>query len=404
MIQTDVAVIGAGLAGSIAAHHLATAGVKVTLIEKATFPRDKSCGDGVMSKGLRVLERVGLGEWAAQFSAMKMLRLTSPDEQILDIPLNEVVSCPGRLIPRLQLDARLAQAAVDAGAQLLEDTRVRNVEVNEERGVSITAAGAQITAPLVILADGSHAAVTRRLGLIREPPELVAVRQYLAGDASFIGRLEIHFRRSIIPGYTWLFPMGDGRINVGTGTYTRRVRGGEIRLQHELRDFIATHDDDERKLANLEANGAVRGHPLRTRLQNSRTHAARILVAGDAAGLVSPFTGEGIAAALNSGERAAIHALTALKSGDFSATTLAAYSQELKVSYNADQQAARFIRSILSNERALNRAFRLMQRDAELAQLFGQIFVDMVSPRRILRPQILLRLLTEFVIPRTQPT
>jgi flavin-dependent dehydrogenase len=139
--------------------------------------------------------------------------------------------------------------------------------------------------------------------------------------------------------------------------------------------------------------GPARGFPLRTRLQDTQTHAARVLVAGDAAGLVSPFTGEGIAAALNSGELAAEHALRALRAGDFSAQALAAYSRDLRAKYQADQRAARALRLILSYPRLLNRAFRRMSQNHNLAQIFSTIFLDQKSPLVALRPGNLLRML-----------
>jgi geranylgeranyl reductase family protein len=394
-VQTDVAVIGAGPAGSVAAHRLAVAGAQVTLLERATFPRDKACGDGVSAHGLAVLARTGLDEWAAQFTAPEVLRLTSPDGQVLDVrpePING--HCYGRVIPRRLLDARLAQAAAEAGAHLLEGTRVQSVEQADGRSLRIVAGSLTIDTQMVILADGSNASLTRRMELVQEPPELIAIRQYFAGDAGPAERLEIHFEPWITPGYTWVFPVGDGHVNVGTGTFARRVRQDGIALRDILNHFTADLATTEGRLAQAEPVGPVRGHPLRTRLGSTRTHAERILVAGDAAGLVSPLSGEGIARALESGEVAAAHALSALTAGDFSAQALASYSRTLQARYAADQRAARIVRLALNKPRLLNRIFRKLQRDEELALLIGYIVLSHKSPRLALRPTTLLRLLT----------
>lgn len=395
MQAADVAVIGAGPAGSVAAHRLAAAGVEVALLERATFPRDKACGDGVSAHGLAVLARTGLGEWASQFTAPQVLRLTSPGGQVVDIrPEASDGHCYGRTIPRRLLDARLAQAAIEAGACLLEGTRVQRVERIDGRSLHIIADGLTIDAQLVILADGSNAAVTRRMGLVREPPELIATRQYFAGDAGPAERLEIHFEPWVIPGYTWVFPVGDGHVNVGTGTFARRVRHNELALQDVLDRFTADLATTEGRLAQAAPTGPVRGHPLRTRLGGTRTHAERVLVAGDAAGLVSPLSGEGIAPALESGELAATHALRALAAGGFSAQALAPYSRALEARYAADQRAARVVRLALNKPRLLNRIFRRLQWDEELALLIGYIVLSHKSPRLALRPRTLLRLLT----------
>jgi len=392
MVQADVAVIGAGPAGSVAAYCLAVAGAKVVLLEQATFPRDKACGDGVMSDGLSILGCMGLAGWMEQFQTMDVLRLTSPDAQVLDVDLSFDGAYLGRVIPRRLLDAKLVQAAVGAGVHLMEGARVRTVERTEKGPVHIAVNGFAVQAELVILADGSNAPVTRRLGLAHGYPELFAMRQYLAGDVGPSGRLEIHFQSSIVPGYNWLFPVGDGVVNVGTGTYWKRLRVEKIALKQELSRFVADPILDNR-LISTEPAGPLRGHPLRTSLRDTHTHAPRCLVVGDAAGLISPFTGEGIAAALQSGKMAASQALAALKAGDFSEKVLAPYSHALRARYQVDQAAARMLRMVLSNPWLLDRVFQGMCKDEKLALLFAKIFLDKASPRFALRPRTLLRLL-----------
>ena len=393
-MQADVAIVGAGPAGSAAARLMATAGVRVVLLERATFPRDKPCGDGVAARGMAVLARIGLGEWASQFPTPQVLHLTSPDDQVLDVrPEAGDGFCYGRTIPRRLLDARLAQAAVEAGTLLVEGTRVRSVEWPDGLKPRVVADGLKVTAQLVILADGSHAPVTRRLGLVREIPEMIAVRRYFASDAGPADRLEIHFEPDVIPGYIWLFPEGDGLVNVGAGAFTWRVRRDGVSLREILARFVADPRATEGRLARAEPVGPVRGHPLRMRLGGTRTHAERVLVAGDAAGLVNPLSGEGIASALESGELAATYALAALEVGDFSARALASYSRALEARYGADRRAARFLRLALSVPRLLNRVFRNLRRDEELALLIGHIIIGHESPRLALRPTMLIRLL-----------
>jgi geranylgeranyl reductase family protein len=394
-VQTEVAIVGAGPAGSIAAHRLAAAGARVALLERTTFPRDKACGDGVSAHGLAVLERTGLGEWASGFTAPQVLRLTSPDGQVLDVQPEAINGhCYGRTIPRRLLDARLAQAAAEAGAQLLEGTRVQSIERTNGHPLRVAAEGATVKAQMVILADGSNAPVTRRLGLVQAPPELIAIRQYFAGDTGPGRRLEIHFEPWITPGYTWLFPVSDGHVNVGTGTFTRRLRQDGVALKDILARFTSGLAAAGKRLAQAEPAGPVQGHPLRTRMEDTRTHAERVLVIGDAAGLVSPLSGEGIARAMESGEMAAAHALRALAAGDFSARALAAYTRDLKAHYAAEQRAARFLQRALHAPRLLNRIFRKLRRDEDLALLIGYIILSHKSPRLALRPATLLRLLS----------
>ena len=382
MLHTDIAVIGAGPAGSIAAQRLAAAGAQVALIEKDIFPRAKSCGDGVTSEGLDVLNRTELASWAAQFPEMKALRLTSPDGQVLNIPFNHPEwGCVGRIIPRFQLDEKLARCAVESGAVLMEGCQVTAVEQTDHQPIRITAGDESIETQLLILADGSHAPVTRRLGLIRTKPELVAMRQYFTGDTLADDTLEIHFTPTIVPGYTWLFPVGDGRINIGTGSFSRRVAQGKLNLHKELDQFVAHHPVTADRLQQLKPAGPLKGHPLRTNLDETQTHADRILVTGDAAGLVNPFTGVGIGQAMHSGELAAQHALLALQRGALNAQDLASYTRDLKAHYRPDQKAARLLRDWLSPTPVLNWLFRKLRHNQSLALMLGHIILGKRSPR-----------------------
>jgi len=392
-MKADVAIIGAGPAGSIVAQRLAAAGVQVVLLERAAFPRDKPCGDGVTTKGLNILNRVGLGEWASQFLAPEIGRMSSPNGQTLDMSLKTDGYCYGRTIPRRLLDDQLARVATEAGARLVEGTRAWMVERSNGAQPLVTAGALRVTAEMVILADGSHAPVTRRLGLAHGPPEILAIRQYLAGDTGPAERLEIHFRRNLLPGYAWVFPIGEGRVNVGIGTHIQRVRRGEVPLREALSRFAADPTATQDRLAQAEPLGSMRSHPLRTRLGATRTHAERILVAGDAAGLVSPLSGEGIAPAMESGLLAASHVLSAFETGDFSASALSAYSHALESRYGADQRAARVLRVLLSVPGLVGRVFSRLQQDKELALLIGFIIIGHKSPRLALQPTTLVRLL-----------
>jgi menaquinone-9 beta-reductase len=394
LTDTEVTIIGAGPSGAIAAQRLASAGVRVTLLDKATFPRDKSCGDGLTADGIQILERTGLTEWLEQFTRIDVLRLSGPDGKYCDIELTPAHGFGnGRVIPRLLLDARLVQAAVDAGATLKEGVRVRQVETDTGRGpIRVTANGLNISADLVILADGSHAPITRSLGLVNKNPDLVAIRQYLIGDTGPANRIEIHFQQWILPGYSWLFPTGDGRVNIGTGTSTQRVHNKDTNLNQVLARF--TEDPIlEGRLQHAETDGPVRGHPLRTQFGSTRTHAERIMVIGDAAGLISPFTGEGIAPGMHSAELAAQHALAALSTGDLSSNRLAAYSQALRQDFKANHRAARLLQKSVNSPALLNFLFGRMRRDPELALIVARIIVAQKSPTEAFKVRTILHTL-----------
>ncbi len=394
MIRSDVVIVGGGPAGSVTAHRLAEKGVKVTLLDRATFPREKSCGDGVGARGLAVLERSGLAEWSSRYLAPEVLRMSPPNGRVLEVrPPADDGFCFGRTMPRTELDTVLIQTAVKAGVQLFENKRVEQVDCNTNE-VVVSSNGTRFSAEMLILADGSHAPITRQMGLIERPPDLHAIRQYYRGDADVSKVMEFHFQEWIVPGYTWIFPMNDGYANVGTGTFSYRLKDDKVDLRSFLDRFMVEQRLAGKRLAQAQPEGVVKGHPLRTELGRWRTHAERVLVVGDAAGLVNPLSGEGISSGMESGELAARHALAALSAGDFSANRLAGYTHELLNMFAADWRAARFLRQALKMPQLLNRIFRRMESDPQRALLFVYLLLNHVPQRRFLQPKLLLKLLS----------
>jgi geranylgeranyl reductase family protein len=376
------------------ARKLASAGAKVALVDRDAFPRDKVCGDGVSGRGVAILERIGLRHWMEPFLRPKALRLKSPDGKPLDgraEPGDDY--CYGRLIPRRLLDEKLVHVAVDAGAKLIQKTRIVAIESSDGK-IRAIAEEDELEAQLVVVCDGSHAPITHQLGLAHGRSQMLAIRQYLAGDMGPADRMEIHFERPVLPYYSWLFPIGDGRVNVGTAVSISQARKRGIHLKETLTKFISDPKATQGRLARVEPLGPMQGHPLRVQFGSTRTHTDRILVAGDAAGLVNLLSGEGIAPAMESGDLAAQHAMRALEAGDFSAKTLAPYSHALKERYAADQRAARILQVGMRSPHLLNRVFRKLRQDRDLAVLIGKIIVGAKSPRLALQPATLLQLLT----------
>ena len=395
-MKGDVIVVGAGPAGASAAYFLAGAGVDVLLVDQEVFPREKVCGDGLASRALVVLERMGLGDWLRGFPEPEVMLFSSPNGEAVRIqPERPEGFSYGRVIPRISLDEAVVERAAGAGARLLEGAKITSLERwkdglrlrGERNGQTL-----YLDAQLAIAADGGQASLTRHLGLIQRPPDLVAVRAYFEGDVGPENRPEIHVERVIMPGYDWIFPMGGGRVNVGTGTLVSTVKEGSLSLAKVMRQFVANNPYARERLRLAEMVSPVQGHPLRTDLRGTRPYGQRVLVAGEAAGLVNPLSGEGIAYALESGEMAATHARCALESGDFSEAALSAYGQALHRRYGADHRVARFLRIFFKYPWLLNRLVRRMQQDSDFALTFGLVVIGVESPRTVLSPRFLSRL------------
>lgn len=397
--NAEVIIVGAGPAGATAAFSLARAGVNVLLLDQATFPRDKSCGDGLGYHAVRMLEKMGLGDWLRQddHNDNHQFLLSSPDGTHASVPVPPDVAGYSYLVPRVEFDARLVEAAIDAGAILHQRTRAVTLErrAPDRACLNATRNGSTVTyeAPLVIAADGGNVSFTRRLGLAQRLPEWVAARTYYEGDVGDPHQLEIHWAPSVLPGYCWIFPLGGGRVNVGVGAYSRDVREQRLNLGAMLESFVAVNPHARARLKNAQRATPILGHPLRADAPDGTHYADHVLVAGEAAGLVSPLTGEGIGNSMVSGEMAAQAAIAALSRGAFSSAALATYGRDFHARFDALHRAARLARSMLSRAWILNRSLRRAARDRDYAVQLNRILVGQRSPAVLFRPGMVFKTL-----------
>jgi geranylgeranyl reductase family protein len=296
----DVAVVGAGPAGSAAALRALQLrpDARVLLLDAASFPRDKTCGDGIAAHALELVEALGVRGVSRLGPPVPRLRLRSPGGRVVE----RACARPNRVVPRAVFDAELVAAAVARGARLRRH-RVRRIEVRPDRVVLDDTVAARV----VIGADGANSTVRRLIGGPVPPPSAVAVavRGY-APVAVDPDALVIEFARGPYPAYAWSFPLPGGGANVGYGVFDKRGSGSRAELVASLRELLPGQEPDP---------ATVRGHhlPLST---GPRHHPdGRVLLAGDAAALVNPLTGEGIFDALASGVLAGRAALLGAGAG-----------------------------------------------------------------------------------------
>lgn len=286
--DVDLLVVGAGPAGSAAACRALALdpSLRVVLADRASFPRDKVCGDGLGPEGVDVLDRLGIAdEVLAGAPPLHGVRITSPAgaEVTGDAPR------PGYVIPRMVLDARLHDAAVAAGAEPVVH-RVRNVRV--EAGHVVV--DETFRARTVVAADGANSGMRRAMGIASQPPAHtgVAIRGY--AHAPEVTSLWIAFVADRWPAYAWAFPIGDGRVNVGYGPFDARRAAPQKAMLASLIAATGIEPDE----------GTVQGHRLPLSTSRPRPASGRVLFAGDAASMVHPLTGEGIYYALLMGAMA----------------------------------------------------------------------------------------------------
>lgn len=281
MQRFDVAVVGAGPAGSAAALAARREGATVLLLDRSDFPRDKPCGDGIAAEAVTVLDELGVHGATDGYPPIERLRLVAPGGAAVARRLPRAA----HTVPRRVFDERLVRAAVAAGADLRRHT-VRSIH-DDGTGVTVDD---QFRAGVLIGADGARSVVRRALGHAVNPPGHLAVA--IRGYAPTTNTTEqvIVTTEQRWPAYAWEFPLGDGTANVGYGEVLR----GEPLSKSYLRERLDHLIPGSRPTA-------VRGHHLPLSTRRPPAVRGRVLLAGDALSLINPFTGEGIFYAVVSG-------------------------------------------------------------------------------------------------------
>jgi geranylgeranyl reductase family protein len=305
LITTDVVVVGAGPAGAAAAITLARAGRDVVLLDRARFPRDKCCGDGLTAGALRRYEALGLAPDAvASWQRVEDVMVRSPSGRTADFPLPRDEGMYAAVAPRIELDAAFVDVARKAGVDVRDGYAVTDAAVGPH-WASVDAEGlGTVAGHYLIAADGVWSPVRKALGVTDEPGylgEWHAFRQYYSGVGPGAADLWVWFEPDFLPGYAWSFPLPDGRANVGFGV--RRREGEKVRAVDLMArpHIAAVLGKDARPEAPPKA------WPIPARVERSALTAGdgRVLFVGDAARATDPMTGEGIGQALDTGVLAA---------------------------------------------------------------------------------------------------
>ncbi len=310
----DVIVVGAGPAGSTTAYYLAQTGLRVLLLEKATFPRDKICGDGLTPRAVRQLIAMGVDINAPGWIRNKGLRIYGGGVR-LELPWPELATFPdfGLVRPRMDLDQLLAEHAVKAGAVLMQNTTVTEPIIDErtDRVTGVrTKDGREFHAPLVVAADGNSARLALAMGIRKreDRPMGVAVRRYYEtprhDDDYLESWLELWDGERLLPGYGWVFGCGNGTSNVGLGLLNTSKSFQNTDYREMLRRWTAGMPK-EWQFDEQHATGPIRGAALPMGFNRQPHYSRGLLLVGDAGGMVNPFNGEGIDYAMESGHLAA---------------------------------------------------------------------------------------------------
>jgi len=307
-LQCDVAIVGAGPAGIAAALTLRKSGYDVVVVDKAAFPRDKCCGDGLTTGALRILEELEFDpNTVPSWTVCEDVRLRSPGGREMYMPLPHGAGQFAAITPRIELDNALVEQAKRAGVRVLEGNAFTAIDNSSRDYVNLDVEHIGVLrAKFVIAADGMWSPVRKALGLSQSGylGEWHAFRQYatnVTGTAK--DRLHVWFDKDLLPGYAWSFPLKGGRANVGFGI----LRGGKYSVQ-EMKDLWPNLLQRPHIREALGTTAVMEDRhtawPIPARVTTATLSSGRVLIVGDAACVTDTLTGEGIGQALLSGQLA----------------------------------------------------------------------------------------------------
>jgi len=409
--EFDIVIIGAGPAGTTAAWHLAESGLKIALLDKKRFPRDKVCGDALSGNTifeLKKLEEKGLNlsffEEAVKAYPVDGLSFFSPKGHRLDLFLSDEqkvtegnLKYPGYVSKRLDFDHMLVSPLRNSGnIAVIENCEVK--QINFERdNVEVVCMDRKISTQLLISADGANSILARKLWRekIDRGHYSAGLRQYFR-NVRFDGEkqlIELHFIPEILPGYFWIFPMGEGLANVGIGMLSSEIEKRSINLKGVLKDIIERHPKLSLRFEEAEALESPKGFGLPLGSRKSKVSGDRFLLVGDAASLIDPFTGEGIGYAMTSGRLAAQYVLS--KWGDQDFHDNQAYDEMLWGKIGGEIQTAYRIQRLLRFPRVFDWVVHRANSNPKIWKLINRMVWNPAERKELYSPLFYLKLFRE---------
>ena len=400
----DVIIVGAGPAGSTAALYAHRLGLNCILLDKAVFPRDKICGDALSGKSVRLMRELNLLEGVEKLEGSEINRITfgSPSHSQFDVHLkgnkNNDFITKGYVVPRKIFDNFLFKKADELTETrqgfTVNDIIYENDNISGVKGTNIEGKEEILNAPIIMGCDGANSIIARKLGLYEMDMEntAVAIRCYYEGVEGLSNQIELHYVSEVKPGYFWLFPAGNDKANIGIGLSKNDAKK-EDRTLRQIMDEIVQSDYFRSRFGNARPLEKPVGWNLPLGRIQRKNHGNGFMLLGDAAGLVDPFTGEGIGNAMVAAKYAMQVASKAKNHKDYSERSFSEYDQLLWDDIGGELRTSTKLQSLARSSFLLNFVINRAARNEEVQSIISGMLSHEIPKDELSSPMFYLKIL-----------
>ncbi|MHB2153124.1 NAD(P)/FAD-dependent oxidoreductase [Calditrichota bacterium GD2] len=410
LFDTDIAIVGAGPAGSTASLFLAKQNIAHVIIDKAEFPRDKICGDGLSGKVVGVLEELN-PNWIEEMQADDAhfldswgVRFVAPNGEAIDLPfrINQSLPerAPGFISKRIHFDQFLFSKIDHSIAKVFLRTELKKVEREGQALIlHLTQNGRALTARtrLLVAAEGDRSVVARQLAGYRmqRPYYYAGLRAYYENVADLHPQnfIELHFLEECLPGYFWIFPLPNNQANVGVGILSSDIKKRKLNIKKIMLSAIENNPTIKERFKNARMIDPIKGWGLPLGTVKHPLSGDNYLLVGDAGSLIDPFTGEGIGNAMFSARIAARLIPQFLEAGDFSAGALKRYDAEVYDRMWSELSLSATLQKLVRIRWLFNFVIKRINSNPHLQETFSTMFNNLDNRAKLRSPLFYLRLL-----------
>ncbi|MCH8330192.1 MAG: geranylgeranyl reductase family protein [Bacteroidetes bacterium] len=410
MEKHDVVILGAGPAGTACSLFLSKENIPHVIIDKATFPRDKVCGDAISGKVVSVMNKLDpamlqeIIRKEDEYMPSYGVTFIAPNGHALEIPfatdISKLEHAPGFISQRMNYDNFLFEHLDPNTADIRTDCKVDNVQLVDggvEINYSKDSEAVSILAKIVIGAEGDRSLVAKNLSDIRKENDhyCAGVRAYYSGveDLDENGFIELHFTKQALPGYFWIFPLPNGYANVGLGMLSSAVSKKNVKIRQLMEDIIANDPGLSPRFKNAKLESKIDGWGLPLGSKKRTISGDHFILTGDAASLIDPFTGEGIGNAMLSAMVAVKYIKKALAENKFDAQSLNAYDVEIYNKIGKELKISRTLQKLIHFPWLFNFVVDKARKNETLQKTFIAMFENIDIRNKLQDPRFYLKLL-----------